>query len=258
MLRGMESTNAALEIEIRDAVSNGQLFLEYQPIVSLPARTVVGAEALLRWNHASGVRYPASFLPAIEQSDVMHAVARWVLNSACAQLAQWRADGRDLNVSVNITPRQLVERPFLLEVQRMLEQHRIPRNRLMLEITENSVLSRKSAASPWVRELQALGVRIALDDLGAGFNTAIALQALATDTVKIDGALVTNAHRNAWHAQVLGGILTICRRLGLQQIIEGVELEEQHTIVERFDAELAQGYLYGRPVPCDEFARLHF
>jgi EAL domain-containing protein (putative c-di-GMP-specific phosphodiesterase class I) len=249
---------STLEGQLREALAHSTLFLEYQPIVSVPGHEVVGAEALLRWNSAHGVRFPNAFVPMIEHSNLLSSIGYWVVVRATRQVAKWREEtGKDLRVYVNVSPHQFYEPGFLTKIHEILATTNFPSNRLTLEITEHSPLSRQSLTGEKVRLVQDGGVHVALDDFGTGYNTIEALQAIQADTVKIDQAIVVDVLRHEWSAQIVEVMIRAGRTLGLQQVVEGVETLEHSALIESFGPDFAQGFYYGRPALPDDFERLY-
>ena len=244
-----------MESELRSALSDGQLELHYQPIVGLPGRQVVGAEALIRWHHpAKGMVMPGQFIPVAEQSGLIDDIGTWVLNAACRQVAVWSATGGPAEVAVNVSARQLSSSEFVGVVRGSLAASGATPARLTLEITESVLMDDPDAASRTLADLRRLGVRVAIDDFGTGYSSLSYLGRFPLDYLKVDRSFVAglgtdDASECVGHAPLVSGIAQLGAALGLTVVAEGVETEYQAAAVARLGCHLAQGYLFGRPVP---------
>ena len=243
-----------LEIELRAALDNGELELYYQPIYHLADLTVVGAEALLRWNNPTrGVIQPDAFIPILEHSGEIVQVGRWVMNDACRQVAEWRRGGSNLTVSVNVSARQLDHASIVCDVQQALIAAELEPTALTVEVTETALMRDPTAVAQRLRDIKKLGVRIAIDDFGTGYSSLAYLQQFAVDSLKIDRAF-TNALTLSAEANAL--IRTFARLgndLGLTTLAEGVETIEQLDQLRHEHVEQVQGYLLARPMTADAF-----
>jgi len=240
-----------LEQELRAGMAAGQLRLHYQPIVSLPDRTVVGFEALVRWERPGfGLLLPGEFLHVAEEARLMDDLERWVLDAACNQIASWRLDGglpAGAHVAVNISPKRLLQSTLLTQVEDALDRTGIPPHSLRLEITENSLLEDELAASAAVHALRGLGVRVCLDDFGTGYSSLAYIHRFSVDVLKIDRAFTAGLTKDAGSEAIVKAIVGMARGLGLEVVAEGVETEEQLERLIALGCDGAQGYLLGRP-----------
>jgi diguanylate cyclase len=241
-----------VEQELRTAIDNDQLTLVYQPVFDLASERPVGVETLLRWSHPTlGQVSPAEFIPIAEEAGIIDRLDRWVLHQACRQLSRWMADGHRPWVSVNISVRELHLADYVTQVVEVLRAHRIPPDRLVLEVTEHAVAVDLDEVIERLARLRAVGVRIALDDFGAGYSSLGQLRNLPVDILKIDRMLVDDS------AVPLVGVVTeLGRRLGLEVIAEGVSLPEHRTVVAAAGCRLVQGELYGNPLPAERVEAL--
>ena len=243
-----------LEIELRAAAGNGELELYYQPIYNLSDLTVVGAEALLRWNHPTqGLIQPDAFIPILEQSGEIVEVGRWVMNNACREIAEWRRNGSNLTVSINVSARQLDHASIVGYVEEALTSAELEPSALTIEVTETALMRDPAAIARRLREIKELGVRIAVDDFGTGYSSLAYLQQFPVDSLKIDRAF-TNGLRQSPEADAL--IRTLVRLgndLGLTTLAEGVETIEQLDQLRLEHVEHVQGYLLARPMTTDAF-----
>lgn len=236
-----------LEQELRGANERGELHLVYQPVVALPGREIVGAEALLRWTHPTlGSVSPAEFIPAAESAGIMDELTAWSLRETAGKLSQWRAAGHRLWVSLNVGVRQLHSPNFAVEVAQSLVERGVPPHQLVVEITEHDVAYDVNRLVAQLTGLRATGVRIALDDFGAGYSSLGQLHRLPVDIIKIDRALVVGAEDGT--APLSDVVVRLGERLGLDVIAEGVETEPQLAHVVEAGCPLGQGYLFHRPL----------
>jgi predicted signal transduction protein with EAL and GGDEF domain len=249
-----------LEHELRGAVDRGELHLVFQPVVALPSVRPVGAEALLRWHHPElGQVSPLEFIPIAEESGAIIRLGSWVLHQACHQLSRWLADGHDVWVSVNVSPRELHSPEYVVQVAEALEAHRVPPQRLVLEVTEHAVATDLDELVRRLRALRMTGVRIALDDFGAGYSSLGQLRNLPVDILKIDQSLVAEpeSSRTGTAAPLVDVVVRLGHRLGLEVIAEGMAEPQQLTVVEAAGCRWGQGWLFGAPVPAEHLeARL--
>jgi diguanylate cyclase (GGDEF)-like protein len=243
-----EAARLRLELrsELESAIGRNELYLDYQPIVTLADQEVVAVEALLRWRRRDGTLIsPLDFIGLCEQTGMIIPVGRWVLSEACRQAAEWSGGGR-LRVSVNVSPWQL-HRPGLSDdVAAALSQSGLPPSALTLEITEGALIRDPEMVLEHLAACRALGVRIALDDFGAGFSSLGRLSRMPIDALKLDrsflGQLGTPQGRG-----LISGILALADSLDLTTVAEGVETEDQAQTLREIGCPLAQGFYYGRP-----------
>lgn len=226
--------------------------LAYQAVVRIPEATTRAVEALARWTAPNGMQIsPETFVMAAEAAGLGAALDSMVLDLACAEV---RAAGLDVDIHVNIGAARLGNTGFEELVTQTLERHRIAPSRLVVEITETVPIVDLADAAAQIRRLNAMGVRVALDDFGAGYNSLTYLHALPVHIVKLDRSLAVGAdpvHDLALYRSVIG----LCAELGLDVIAEGIESTAQLDIIRSAGCHLAQGHLFGRPVPIGEIAR---
>jgi diguanylate cyclase (GGDEF)-like protein/PAS domain S-box-containing protein len=236
-----------VERDLRSALARREFEVHYQPVVSLADGAVVSFEALLRWTHQEwGVISPDEFIPLAEENGLIVQIGTWVLGTALRQLAEWRAGGADLSVSVNISPRQLADEGVGATVATLLAEARVPASALCLEVTETAVLSEPIRAATRLAELRALGVRIAFDDFGTGYSSLRHLSQLPVDVIKLDRTFVSALNRPDAHRDraILIAVTTAARELAISVIAEGVEDTEQLAELHRAGCGFAQGYLF--------------
>ncbi|WP_438872628.1 putative bifunctional diguanylate cyclase/phosphodiesterase [Paractinoplanes pyxinae] len=242
-----------LEAELRHAIDREQLRLVFQPVVALPSMRPVGAEALLRWTHPTlGAVRPDEFIPVAEESGLINRIGSWVLEQATIQLAEWLSRGHDVWVSVNLSPKELHAADYAGQVADVLERHGVPPQRLVLEVTEHAVATDMEELISRLAELRATGVRIALDDFGAGYSSLGQLRTLPVDILKIDHALVAEPEsRTGMAAPLVDVVVRMGHRLGLEVLAEGIGTPAQRAAVEEAGCRLGQGSLFGWGVPAE-------
>ncbi|MGX6604074.1 putative bifunctional diguanylate cyclase/phosphodiesterase [Micromonosporaceae bacterium Da 78-11] len=242
-----------LESELRHAIDRDQLRLVFQPVVALPEMRPVGAEALLRWRHPTlGSVRPDEFIPVAEDSGLINRIGSWVLREATRQLADWLAKGHDVWVSVNLSPKELHAADYAGQVADVLAEFGVPPQRLVLEVTEHAVATDMEELISRLTELRATGVRIALDDFGAGYSSLGQLRTLPIDILKIDHALVAEPEsRTGTAAPLVDVVVRLGHRLGLEVLAEGIGTPAQRAVVEEAGCRLGQGSLFGWGVPAE-------
>jgi diguanylate cyclase (GGDEF)-like protein len=238
-----------LETDLADALEADQFFLVYQPMVDLQSERIVGAEALLRWRHpVSGVISPEVFVPIAEDNGLIIAIGRWVLKQACAQSVAWQQRGLPLNISVNVSARQLERPEFVKEVRYALSDSGIDPVTLTLEITETALMRSPDATARLLTELKTLGVRIAVDDFGTGYSSLAYLRQFPVDSLKIDRTFITGLTLSSEAHALTHTLIQLGAALGLETLAEGVEDDSQVRELQREGCDLAQGFLFARPL----------
>ncbi len=235
--------------DLRNAVFREELFLLYQPQVDMPTGAVIGAEALLRWNHPErGLLAPGEFLDALEDGPVSRRVGRYVIEKALDQVVAWQNQGLCLRVAVNIGTHHLLAPEFVDEMHSILISHPIAAKMLEIEVTETTAIADLSAARDVLAACRNLGVTVALDDFGTGNAPLSYLQTLPADSVKIDRGFVSDILNNPKDTAVVAGVITSARLLGLDVIAEGVESQEHGYLLLQLGCRRAQGYVIAKPM----------
>jgi EAL domain-containing protein (putative c-di-GMP-specific phosphodiesterase class I)/PAS domain-containing protein len=240
----------SLEARLRRALAADELRLHFQPIFALGSGSLVGLEALLRWDDpVHGPVSPAEFIPLAEESGLIDALGDWVLSAVCAQQVAWAARGMTPHISFNVSPSQLRRGDFVARVRERIGAPGVDPGRLTVELTESSTLEDPALAETLVRELHALGLRIALDDFGTGYSSLSRLGELPVSILKIDRAFLRGVPERADAAAVVTAILQLASALGRTAVAEGVETEAQRAFLTREGCPLAQGFLLAAPAP---------
>jgi predicted signal transduction protein with EAL and GGDEF domain len=241
-----------LEMDLRDALGADQFHLVYQPIFNLASGQTTGVEALLRWRHQrQGVLQPDAFVPLLEDSGLIVEVGRWVLAEACKQGARWDALGHQLDVSVNVSARQLETDQIVEDVVSILADTAFHPGSLILEITETAIMRNVTAVIPRLTALKAAGVRIAIDDFGTGYSSLSYLQQFPVDTIKIDRSFIASMVDSPQSGALVRTLVQLGKTLGLETLAEGIEQIEQYSILENVRCDSGQGYLIARPLEAD-------
>ena len=244
-----------LEADLRSALADRQFVLHYQMQVD-SARRVIGAEVLLRWRHPQrGLVSPGDFIPVAEDSDLILPIGRWVLCEACRQLRVWAESPqtRDLQLAVNVSARQFKQPDFAEQVAQALRDTGADPRLLKLELTESLVLVNVEQTLAKMRAIRALGVRFAIDDFGTGQSSLAYLTKLSLDQLKIDQAFVAGMLESHTDGVIVQTMIGMAQTLGLDVIAEGVETEEQLAFLRTSGCHCYQGYLFGRPLPIEQF-----
>ncbi len=249
---------AVLENELRLAIRAGQLRLHYQPKVDAHNGLLVGAEALVRWQHPQrGLIPPCQFIPLAEESGLITPLTDWVLHTACSSLRRWADQGlRELPLSVNLPASTLADAKLVAQLDGLMQQYRLSPSRLTLEMTETMVMRDVASTINVLARLRDKGFGLSLDDFGTGYASLSYLKRLPMSELKIDRAFVTDAARGGRDSALAAAIITLGSELGLQVVAEGVETAEQSAFLLGRGCRLQQGYLFSKPVPQHVFEQM--
>ena len=244
----------ALLGDLRRALERDELLLHYQPKVSLSTGNVVGAEALVRWQHPSrSLVFPDDFIPMAEHTALIGPLTRHVLNTALAQVRTWIDAGRPLPIAINLSARNLHDEDFASQVAGLLAAHDVPADLLELEVTESALTIDPERAQQMLKRLSALGVRISIDDFGAGYTSLGQLTKLPVSELKIDRSFVMTMAEDPGNAMIVQSVIDLGHNLGMTLVAEGVETEQSLTTLAGLTCDVAQGYHICRPIPADAF-----
>jgi len=242
---------------LRYAINRGEMLLHYQPQVVVADGTVVGFEALLRWDSPEyGSIPPTSFVPLAEQSGLIHSMGHWVLHEACRFARHLDDIGRgDVRIAVNVSPYQLAADDFVDSVSAILSETGVEASQMELEITETALLVSLDDSIRKLNELRALGIRLSLDDFGTGYSSLTYLQRLPAKTLKIDKSFIDMILTDEDQRAIIGSIVDMAHIMKMTVVAEGVETEQQLDYLRRCRCDLFQGYIVSRPVTEKEVIR---
>jgi diguanylate cyclase (GGDEF)-like protein/PAS domain S-box-containing protein len=249
---------AELEKDLRASLRLQQLMLYYQMQVDEHGR-IVGAEALIRWQHPQrGMVSPAQFIPLAEEIGMILPIGDWVIEQACAQLKIWEMDPamRKIRLAVNVSARQLSQPYFVEQVKEAIEKTGIRASQLKLELTESFILSDVEEAIEKLQELRSIGIRFAMDDFGTGYSSLAYLTRLPLEQLKIDQSFVRDISSDKNSCVMVRTIISIANNFGLEVVAEGVETDEQLAFLRQYGCNNFQGYLFSKPIPLHEFEQL--
>lgn len=246
-----------LENELRKAMEHEHFHIDYQPKYALPTGKLVGAEALVRWNHPELGRIPPNkFIPIAEETGLIVPIGEWILRRACEQNRAWQAQGYPpFRISVNLSVRQFYQPDLVEKIREILEDTGLDPQWLELEITE-SIFADMDNAVPILQTIRDLGVHISIDDFGTGYSSFSYVKHLPVDTLKIDASFIRDVHTNKESQAIVRAILTIAQTLHLNVIAEGVEREEQLAFLHEEGCSEGQGYLFSKPIPRQDIEAL--
>ncbi len=250
------SAELAIASQLRQAERRDELELYYQPVVDLSQSCIVGAEALLRWNHPeAGLLLPGEFLPAAERTGLIRPITAWVLERACLEARRWCDNDLDLYASVNLPP--VYWQPAAIRrVIATIESFGLQPDRVMIELTEEAAMTDIADLEPLLAEIHSQGLRLAIDDFGTGYSSLGRLRRLRPSMIKIDRSFVKDLPGDRDAGVLVETMTTMAQKLGIQCLAEGIETEEQLRFLREIGCPLGQGYLYARPLPIARFNAL--
>lgn len=244
-----DELNAREARELTDAVGRQEFVVYYQPQIEIQTRSVVGAEALVRWQHPElGLLAPRYFITRAEESGVINRIGELVLREACVQTRLWQEHGREnFRIAVNASPKQLAQKDFIAQVASALADSGLAARSLEIEVTETSLMQNAESGIQTLAALREMGVRIAIDDFGTGYSSLSYLKRLPLDSVKLDASFVKDATTDPDDAALVMAIITLAHNLRLKVIAEGIEREDQLALLRLLRCDEGQGYLFGKP-----------
>lgn len=260
-LRAIYLEKINLETDLRFAVEREELFMHYQPLISLKNGKLIGFEALLRWQHPQrGFISPAQFIPIAEESGSIIPITKWILNKTTKQLAEWQKNLNcaDLIVSVNISGKHLTDRSLIYDVKNALTISNLSPSSLKLEITESAAMENAQQSVQILTQLKETGVQLSIDDFGTGYSSLNYLHRLPFDSLKIDRSFISAVGENGENSEILITILSLAKNLNLRVIAEGIETETQLSLLQTLGCHYGQGYLMSKPLPKEELEKLIF
>jgi len=252
------SYESELYNQMHDALKNKEFELYYQPFVDMKTDKIVGAEALIRWNHPErGLVPPGLFIPIAEKSGLIIDIGKFVIEDAIKQQKKWEIfKFPKMQISINLTLREIEDANVVEYIEGMLQQHQVDPSSIKCEITENIAMVQKDVATREVEALKALGVKLSLDDFGTGYSSFGYLQDFSFDTIKIDQSFVMHMMRDTGQQTIVKAMIGIGHNFNLQVTAEGIEDKETYEKLQEFGCDIAQGYYFSKPVPVYEFQKL--
>jgi diguanylate cyclase (GGDEF)-like protein len=251
---GHSATKLAMIGDLRRGLQRGELVLYYQPKINIRTGDLVGAEALVRWQHPEhGLVFPDDFIPLAERTGLINPLTRHILDTALAQARVWLDSGRPLPIAVNLSARNLHNERFAAQVDELLAVHDVPAHLLELEVTESAIMIDPVRACEMLERLSALGIRISLDDFGAGYTSLSQLKALPINEIKIDRSFVMSMNEDRRDSVIVHSVIALGHNLGLTLVAEGVESERALTTLAGFGCDVFQGNYMSRPIPVAAF-----
>ncbi|HMG98099.1 MAG TPA: bifunctional diguanylate cyclase/phosphodiesterase, partial [Gaiellales bacterium] len=248
-MRAAAQGRAELEADLGKALELDEFFLLYQPIFDLTSQDVLGIEALIRWRHPTrGIVEPDAFIPIAEESGLISAIGRWVLQQACRQLAVWQAGGETIGVSVNVSAYQLDRDGLVDGVEQAISESGVDPGSLTLEITETALMHDVDAAARRLAQLKAVGVRLAIDDFGTGYSSLAYLRQFPVDALKIDRSFISNLATSSDAAAIIHALVQLGKTLSIETLAEGIEDHDQLRELQREQCDQGQGFLFARPL----------
>ncbi|MDQ1710362.1 MAG: hypothetical protein QOG49_1747, partial [Frankiaceae bacterium] len=256
-LRIRSSERLSLEADLRLALAGGELHLVYQPVVNLLTGQMTGAEALLRWTHATrGAVSPLTFIPVAENAGLIGPIGQFVLEQACRQAQAWNAAGHRLRIAVNVSGLQLHDAGFVAQVAAALHATGLDASQLCLELTETTLMDDAMHASDVLHELKDVGVDLSVDDFGTGYSSLAYLKRFPVDELKIDRCFVQNVGDVGQDQMLVAAMVAMGHALGLVVVAEGVETYAQMATLLTLGCRTAQGFLFSRPQSADRISAL--
>ncbi len=241
--------------ELRHAIEHNELVVYYQPKVDMLQKQTSAAEALVRWQHPEkGMIRPDLFIPAAEESGVIHSFTQWLFDDVCRQIMTWQSQGLDVRVSLNLAPRNLLETDLVERLHQAIQKQNIPPSLLMVEITERGLMADPQQTIRMLKKIRALGVGVSIDDFGTGHSSLAYLKDFPANELKIDQRFVRGLHDDKRAATIVALIVKMASALNMQVIAEGVETSDEWGCLQQMGCAHAQGFLMGRPMPAEEFA----
>jgi EAL domain-containing protein (putative c-di-GMP-specific phosphodiesterase class I) len=242
---------------LREAVSEERWVLHYQPVVDLADRRIVGAEALIRWQDASGgIVPPGEFIPVAEELGLIEAIGDWVVDEVAHQQRAWRDAGLELELSFNLSPRQLWTPQLAERLAARLEEAGVEPGTVQAEITESAAMTDPDRTQRILRDLHAWGLRLAIDDFGTGYSSLARLKHMPVDVLKIDREFVRHVDRDVRLAGMVRAMIQVAQSLDMVALAEGVESEGEYVFLRSNGCRLAQGFWFAHPMPAGAFEEL--
>ncbi|GBF28682.1 phytochrome-like protein cph2 [bacterium MnTg03] len=257
-MQDLSTKHLKLDRDLRDSIENEHWQLYYQPKQDMKSGKIVGAEALIRWDHPKrGLLSPYEFIDFAEKHGLIVPIGDWVIKQACKQIKQWIDEGiQDCKVAINLSSVQLVQTDIVDNILNTLEEHKVPPRLFEIEITETILMSNIQAAIETLHRLHARGIRIAIDDFGTGYSSLSYLKNLPVDCLKIDRAFIKDICNNDMDKKIVKTLIIMAHSMDKTVVAEGVEEIEQFELLKQYGCDEIQGYLLSKPVPADQLLEM--
>jgi diguanylate cyclase (GGDEF)-like protein len=248
----------SLSTRLRRAVEQRQWMLHYQPVIDLRTGAMTGVEALIRWpDPTGGLVLPGEFIPLAEEMGLIEAIGEWVVEEVCRQDVEWRAQGLELDLAFNLSPRQLWQEDLADRIVEPVLAAGMDPARVTVEVTESMAMTNPDRTVGILQELHDRGLRLAIDDFGTGYSSLSRLRYLPVDILKIDRSFVRGLHADAQNGSLVSAMIALASNLGMVTIAEGIETEDEWRALTDRECSLGQGFLFSRPVPAEEILALY-
>jgi diguanylate cyclase (GGDEF)-like protein len=237
--------------ELKIAIKQKQLFFYFQPIMELKSNRVVGFEALVRWQHPTrGIISPDNFIQIAEQHDLMSEIDSQLLNSVAEQIIYWRSiTVEKFYISINISSQRFVDSKLITDIKQVIKKYNLPNNCLVVELTEHILMKNIAKARNLFHQLKALGIKISLDDFGTGYSSLSYIHQLPFDVIKIDRSFISHISEENTEHPIISIIVSLAKTLDIQLVAEGIETQQQLTVLKNMGCDFGQGFLLSRPIP---------
>ena len=247
--------NIVLESSLSSAIDSHELELYYQPVIRIDTNNIIGAEALIRWNHPElGLVFPDEIIPLAERTGLIKNLTYYVIHEAAQQYNKWSASGMTIRIAINLSTWDLSDPVFPDFVESVLNEKKLPGSALEFEITESAMMIEPEKTVETLKKLKAMGFSLSIDDYGTGFSSLSYLSKLPVNTLKIDKSFIMNMKTSAENHTIVRSTIELAHQLGLSATAEGIEDKEILTILNKLHCDLGQGYYISRPIPAGDFA----
>jgi diguanylate cyclase (GGDEF)-like protein len=244
--------------QLRRALARDELVLYFQPQIDLSSGVIVGAEALIRWQHPDeGLLTPNAFVSIAEERGLIHEISRWVISRGCQQLGQWQSQGFQLTVALNVSARDFSYDDFTDDIASIIELSDVDPGGLELELTESGIMENADSVLEALNEIRDMGINLSVDDFGTGYSSFSYLKYLPINKLKIDRSFIHDLESDSGDATIVSAVIDVGKNFGLRVVAEGVESAVQEQLLQNLGCDLAQGYHFSRPLPANEFIDLY-
>jgi EAL domain-containing protein (putative c-di-GMP-specific phosphodiesterase class I) len=247
-----------METQMRDALSQGEFEVYYQPLIDLKTNQIVGAEAWLRWQHSEkGLILPDEFIGLAEDIGLIIPIGSWLIESVCQQLQVWRKRGiSTIQIAVNLSPRQFMQKDLVKMFTEFIDKYEIETGELIVEVTESVMMKDVDQAVIILQELKAVGISVALDDFGTGYSSLSYLKRFPIDKLKIDKSFIDNLFSSPDDASIVEAIIVMAHKMNMEVVAEGIETRDQLAYLKKHDSDVGQGFYFDRPLKAEKLSSL--